>query len=224
MSAADIAIADPRLSRFVTMSNAPKSILLAEDEEHSRRILAHYLTVWGYHVVEARDGIEAASLIVGEDAPSIALLDWMMPGMEGVEVCSYLRQQPDRPYTYVILLTAKADKQEVAAGLEAGADDYVVKPCDLSELRARLRVGERMVGLERALASQVVRLRETLEHVRQLKELIPICAWCKRVRDDEDYWHNIEEYLHLETGSDFTHGICPHCLENMRGAMTEPQP
>ena len=224
MNEADIATDAPRPALFPIMSNELRRILLAEDEEHSRRILAHYLTVWGYQVVEARDGLEAAAVLGGEDAPSIALVDWMMPGMEGVEVCAYLRQQPDRPYTYVILLTAKADKQEVAAGLEAGADDYVVKPCDLSELRARLKVGERMVQLERTLARQVVRLRETLDHVRQLKELIPICAWCKRVRDDEDYWHSIEEYLHHETGSDFTHGICPHCLENMRNSMPESRP
>ena len=206
------------------MATEPKRILLAEDEEHSRRILAHYLTVWGYEVVEARDGLEAAAILGAADAPSIALVDWMMPGMEGVEVCAYLRQLPDRPYTYVILLTGKAEKREVAAGLDAGADDYVVKPCDLSELRARLKVGDRMVELERTLAQQVVRLRETLDHVRQLKELIPICAWCKRVRDDEDYWHNIEEYLHLETGSDFTHGICPHCLETMRASVPELRP
>ena len=69
------------------------------------------------------------------------------------------------------------------------------------------------------LARQVVRLRETLDHLRQLKELIPICAWCKRVRDDEDYWQSIEEYLHVHTGSDFTHGICPHCLETMRSSV-----
>ncbi len=157
-------------------------------------------------------------------APPIALVDWMMPGMEGIEVCAFVRQQTDRPYTYLILLTAKADKEAVAAGLEAGADDYVVKPCDLTELRARLRVGERMVALERTLARQVVQLRESLDHVRQLKELIPICAWCKRVRDDEDYWHHIEEYLHRETGSDFTHGICPHCLETMRDSIPEFRP
>ena len=211
-------------SARVLMSTEPKRVLLAEDEEHSRRILAHYLTVWGYSVVEARDGLEAAAVLGAPDAPSIALVDWMMPGMEGTEVCAFVRQQTDRPYTYLVLLTAKADKDEVAAGLEAGADDYVVKPCDLAELRARLRVGERMVALERTLARQVLQLRETLDHVRQLKELIPICAWCKRVRDDEHYWHNIEEYLHHETGSDFTHGICPHCAEVMRNSMAELRP
>ena len=197
----------------------PKHILLADDEEHSRRILCHYLTGWGYSVIEARDGLEAAAVFGSPNAPAIALIDWVMPRMDGIQLCQYIRQLPERSYTYLILLTAKADKVEVATGLEAGADDYVTKPCDLAELRARLKVGERMLKLEQTLAQQVVTLRETLEHVRQLKELIPICAWCKRVRDDDDYWHSIEEYLHAETGTDFTHGICPHCLETMRATI-----
>lgn len=202
------------------MSANAKKILLADDEEHSRRILAHYLADWGYLVTEARDGLEAAEVLGREEAPSIALVDWVMPGMDGIELCQHVRLQKGRPYTYIILLTAKADKDEVATGLESGADDYVTKPCDLAELRARLKVGDRLLDLERTLARQVVALRESLEHVRQLKELIPICAWCKRVRDDEDYWHSIEEYLHAETGTDFTHGICPHCLETMRTTIT----
>jgi DNA-binding response OmpR family regulator len=201
------------------MPTDSRQLLLADDEEHSRRILCHYLTSWGYSVIEARDGLEAAAVFGSADAPALALIDWVMPGLDGIQLCEYIRKLTDRPYTYLILLTAKADKEEVAAGLESGADDYVAKPCDLSELRARIKVGERMVNLERTLARQVVTLRETLEHVRQLKELIPICAWCKRVRDDEDYWHSIEEYLHVETGTDFTHGICPHCLETMRAAI-----
>ncbi len=201
------------------MSPETKRILLADDEEHSRRIVSHYLSQWGYTVVEARDGLEAAAALGGADAPAMALVDWMMPGMDGIQLCQYVRQLTDRPYTYLIVLTAKTDKGEVAAGLEAGADDYVTKPCDLAELRARLKVGERMLNLERTLANQVITLRQTLDQVRQLKQLIPICAWCKRVRDDEDYWHSIEEYLHVETGTDFTHGICPHCLENMRATI-----
>ena len=201
------------------MSADLKRILLAEDHDDVRRTLSYYLAAWGFTVLQARDGTQAAAILSAEDAPAIALIDWMMPGMEGIEVCQLLREQLDRPYTYLILLTGKTNKEEVAAGLEAGADDYVTKPCDMLELRARLRVGERIVALERAHAQQVVALRETLDHVRQLKELIPICAWCKRVRDDEDYWHSIEEYLHLNTGSDFTHGICPHCLENLRAGI-----
>ena len=184
--------------------------------EPSRRFLSYYLTNWGYKVTAVRDGLEAAAVLNAADAPAIALIDWIMPGMEGPALCQHFRAQPHRPFTYFVLLTAKTLKDEVAEGLEAGADDYLTKPCDMKELRARLKVAERTVTLERTLARQVVSLQEALDHVRQLKELLPICAWCKRIRDDEDYWHNIEEYLHLHTGTDFTHGICPHCLETLR--------
>ena len=94
-----------------------KNILLADDEEHSRRILSHYLASWGYSVIEARDGLEAAAVFGSSDAPSMALVDWVMPGMDGIQLCQYIRQLQGRHYTYLILLTAKADKQEVAAGL-----------------------------------------------------------------------------------------------------------
>ena len=197
-------------------SSGTKRILLAEDEARYRRILSHYLTSWGFTVTAVQDGVEAVEALTGENPPAVALIDWMMPGLEGPEVCKQVRSMTDRPYTYIILLTAKADKGEVAAGFEAGADDYITKPCDMTELRARLKVGERMVTLERTLAQQVDTLQHALDHVRQLKELLPICAWCKRVRDDKDYWHSIEEYLHVHTGTDFTHGICPHCVEAMR--------
>ena len=193
-----------------------KSILLADDEEPSRRFITYYLTNWGYSVIPVEDGRQALSILEGENPPAIALIDWIMPNMEGPAVCQHIRQRAGRPFTYLILLTAKTNKDEVAEGLNAGADDYVTKPCDMKELRARLRVGERMVTLERTLAQQVVSLKEALDQVRQLKELLPICAWCKSVRDDEDYWHSIEEYLHVHTGTDFTHGICPHCLDSLR--------
>ena len=193
-----------------------KRILLAEDEEHSRRVLSHYLQRWGFSVVTACDGLEALAALDAEEPPPLALIDWMMPGMDGIQLCEYVRSQGEKPYTYIILLTAKSDKDELATGLEAGADDFVTKPCDLTELRARVRVGERMVALERTMARQVVTLRDALDQVRQLKDLLPICAWCKRVRGDEDYWQSIEEYLHEQAGTDFTHGICPHCVEEMR--------
>ena len=201
-----------------------KSVLLADDEEPSRRFLSYYLTNWGYSVTSVGDGLEAATILTAADAPAIALLDWIMPGMEGPALCQHVREQHDRPFTYLVLLTAKTNKDEVAAGLEAGADDYLTKPCDMKELRARLKVAERMVTLERTLARQVLSLQEALDHVRQLKELLPICAWCKRIRDDEDYWHSIEEYLHVHTGTDFTHGICPHCLDSLRKVSSVIEP
>ena len=205
---------------IVPSAPAPKRILLAEDEEHSRRVLSYYLKSWGFEVVAAGAPPRAPPVLDPDAPPPLALVDWMMPGMDGIQVCQHVRSRPEKPYTYIILLTAKSDKDEVATGLEAGADDYVTKPCDLTELRARLRVGERMVTLERTMAHQVITLRDALDQVRQLKDLLPICAWCKRVRGDEDYWQSIEEYLHEQAGTDFTHGICPHCVEEMRRKAT----
>lgn len=193
-----------------------RRLLLAEDDEDTRQMLGYWLQGWGFSVERVGDGLEAAARMSQDDPPALALVDWMMPGMDGIELCRHIRQRTDASYTYIILLTARSDKAEIATGLGAGADDYVTKPCDMTELRARLKVGERMVALERKLAHQVVTLQDALDQVRELKELLPICAWCKRVRTDEDYWQSIEEYLHDRAGTDFTHGICPHCVGVMQ--------
>ncbi|MEI6350901.1 MAG: response regulator transcription factor [Verrucomicrobiota bacterium] len=190
-------------------------ILIAEDHYVSRHLLERNLTNWGFNVITAEDGEAAINILDSDDAPPIAVLDWMMPKMDGVEVCERVRARKDRPYVYLLLLTAKSQKEEVAAGLEAGADDYVIKPFDPDELRARLKVGQRVVDLERTLARKVTDLEHALADVRNLKSLLPICMYCKSIRDDKDYWHRIEEYIHSETGTDFTHGICPNCLKKL---------
>jgi len=201
------------------MSADPNRILIAEDHYVSRHLLERNLSNWGFTVVSAEDGEAACKILDSEDAPPIAILDWMMPKIDGVEVCRRVRARKDRPYVYLLLLTAKSQKEEVAAGLEAGADDYVIKPFDPDELRARLKVGQRVVDLERTLARKVTDLEQALTDVRKLKELLPICMYCKSIRDDQDYWHQIEEYIHSETGVDFTHGVCPKCLAKMQKQM-----
>ena len=118
----------------------------------SRHLLQRLLTNWGFNVVTAKNGQEALSILEGENAPPLAILDWMMPKADGLEVCSRLRERTPRSQIYLILLTAKNRTAEIEPGLEAGADDYVVKPFDPGELRARLKVGQRVVALERALA------------------------------------------------------------------------
>ena len=203
------------------MSVETNRILIAEDHYVSRHLLERNLANWGFQVSSAEDGEEALQILDAEDPPSIAIIDWMMPRLDGLEVCRRVRARKDRPYLYLLLLTAKSQKEEVAAGLEAGADDYVIKPFDPDELRARLKVGQRVVQLERTLAHKVGDLEQALADVRKLKELIPICSYCKSVRDDKDYWHQIEEYIHSETGSDFTHGICPKCFAKLKAEMEE---
>jgi DNA-binding response OmpR family regulator len=198
------------------MSSESNRILIAEDHYVSRHLLERNLTNWGFQVVTAEDGEAAVRILESEDAPPLAIVDWMMPRMDGLEVCRRVRALKDRPYIYLVLLTAKSHKEEIATGLEAGADDYVIKPFDPDELRARLKVGQRVVELERTLARKIDDLQQALADVRKLKHLLPICMYCKSVRDDQDYWHQIEEYIHTETGADFSHGICPACLEKLK--------
>ncbi len=197
------------------MNSPITRILVAEDHQVSRHLLERNLQNWGFDVVTAQDGEVAAEILDGADSPSIAILDWMMPRMDGVEVCRRVRQKHAAPYIYLLLLTAKSQKDEIAAGLDAGADDYVIKPFDPEELRARLKVGQRVVQLERTLEKQVKDLQTALNDVKKLKSLLPICMYCKSVRDDGDYWRQIDEYIYTETGTDFSHGICPACMERM---------
>lgn len=123
-------------------------ILIAEDEPVSRRLLEAFLRKWGYAVVAVAKGDDAWALLEAEDPPRLAILDWMMPGIEGVEICRRVRERTGRPYTYMILLTARGHQPSLLAGLKAGADDYLSKPFDAEELRARLQVGERILKVQ----------------------------------------------------------------------------
>jgi DNA-binding response OmpR family regulator len=204
------------------MNPKPTRILIAEDHHVSRHLLERNLINWGFEVTTVEDGEAAAEILEKDDAPPIALLDWMMPKLDGAQVCARVRERAEKPYIYLILLTAKSQKEDVATGLEAGADDYVIKPFDADELRARLKVGERVVALERTLAKKVTDLQTALDDVKKLKTLLPICMYCKSIRDDRDYWHQIDEYIHTETGTDFTHGICPTCMAKITAELDKP--
>jgi len=135
------------------------AILIAEDDAVFRRILEAWLGKWGYTVRATGDGQQAWQILQKEDAPKLAVLDWMMPGMYGTELCRKVRAAGAAPYRYLLLLTAKTDKQDLIAGLEAGADDYLSKPFDANELRARLRVGRRILDLQ----DQLIRTQAALQ-------------------------------------------------------------
>jgi two-component system, cell cycle response regulator len=137
----------------------PKSrILIAEDDPVSRRVLQTFLVRWGYEVIVAEDGNQALAILERQDFPRLAVLDWMMPGLEGTQVCERIRKQPNRAYVYILLLTARSQKEDILKGLESGADDYLSKPFDAKELRARLHVGQRILSLQ----NHLIQAREEL--------------------------------------------------------------
>ncbi|HTR47638.1 MAG TPA: diguanylate cyclase [Verrucomicrobiae bacterium] len=149
----------------MTQETPPKTrILVAEDDPVSRRVLESFLTKWGFEVVGAADGLEAAQILGRTDAPQLAILDWMMPGMEGPQICRQVRANAGRPYTYIMLLTARTQKADVFQGLESGADDYLTKPFDSQELRARLHVGQRILDLQSGLIAAKEKLRFQATH------------------------------------------------------------
>jgi two-component system, cell cycle response regulator len=143
-------LCDPKLS-VDGKASARNTVLIAEDDPLFRRILERWFQQWDYGVTAVENGLDAWEVLQRDDAPQLAILDWMMPGMEGIELCRRIRSRDQSPYRYVLLLTAKDDKQDVIAGLEAGADDYLTKPFDVDELRARVRAGKRILDLQAAL-------------------------------------------------------------------------
>jgi len=191
--------------------------LLAEDEPLTRHLVTRLLEEWGYQVEVATDGLEALSRLQAEEAARLAILDWMMPGKDGIDVCRQVRAAGSADYTYVILLTAKRQKEDVVAGLEAGADDYITKPFDEAELHSRVRAGERILALKGALAEKVVQLEAALDHVQRLQGLLPICMHCKKIRDDKHTWHRMETYIEEHSDAMFSHALCDDCLSKYYG-------
>lgn len=190
-------------------------ILIADDDAVTRQLVQMLLVKWGYDVTSVDNGTDAYAVLVDQDGPSLAILDWMMPGLDGPDVCKKVRaSNPKRPL-YMILLTTLEKKDNIIQGLESGADDYLAKPFDPGELRARVRAGERVVNLESDLRQHVRELEDAMAHVKQLQGLLPICSYCKKIRDDQDYWHNVDQYIAKETNVRFSHGICPTCYDEI---------
>ena len=188
-------------------------ILIAEDAPVSRMALEAILGKSDYEVVVACDGSEAWAALQEPDAPRLLILDWMMPGMAGPDICAALRKSEDGDSFYIILLTAKMQKADIVQGLRAGADDYLTKPFHRDELLARLSAGRRIIELRDRLAGRIGQLEQALTEVQQLSGLLPICAYCKRIRGGEDYWQAVEEYIAGHSQAQFSHGVCPDCYE-----------
>lgn len=186
-------------------------LLLADDDLVTRRLAEATLVRHGHEVVAAENGKQALERLTGSEAPSLAILDWMMPELDGPEVCRRIRAR-GAPYVYLLLLTARTDKLDVVAGLESGADDFLGKPVDPGELLARVNVGARVVDLERTLQQRVTQLEHALAEVTQLKGLLPICMHCNKIRNERDEWERLELFIGNRSGAQFSHSLCEPCL------------
>ncbi len=190
-------------------------VLIAEDDAVSRRLLEARLAKWGYEVLSTKDGTEAWACLQEPGSPQLAILDWMMPGLSGLDVCALARGNAATGSKHLILLTARDSRADVVSGLTAGASDYMTKPFDVEELRARVQVGQRIVELQTSLAERVRELEAALSHVKQLQGLLPICLYCKKIRNDKNYWQQVEAYIMERSAARFSHGICPDCYEKL---------
>jgi sigma-B regulation protein RsbU (phosphoserine phosphatase) len=196
-------------------------VLIAEDDRVTGEILARTLQRWNHETTLVNDGRKALEFLRATNVPTLAVLDWMMPEMDGPEVCRRLREELPLAHLYLLLVTARESRGDVVAGLDAGADDYIIKPFDPEELRARVAVGVRVLGLQQKLAERVTELQEALTNVKQLRGLLPICSYCKRIRGDDQYWQQVEGYIADHSDAQFSHGICPTCYTTIEAELDD---
>jgi phosphoserine phosphatase RsbU/P len=174
-------------------------VLVIEDDKVSRTILRRSLERLSHEVIEAKDGEEGWEMWLREK-PRVLVSDWQMPELDGLNLCRRVRAQLSPDYVYFILLTARGDSaQNRRSASEAGVDDFLTKPVDLAALWMRLRVAERI-------------LRYTTQ-MHRLEEMMPMCSYCKKIRDDKDYWQQIESYINERTGTEISHSVCPDCYQ-----------
>jgi sigma-B regulation protein RsbU (phosphoserine phosphatase) len=176
-------------------------VLAVEDDNVARAILRRALERLGHEVTEAHDGQEAWELWSKQKA-RVVVSDWRMPKLDGLELCKRLRAEQGQDYVYFILLTGSgATGQARRDAAEAGVDDFLTKPVDMGALWMRLRVAERILSY----TFQVYRL----------EEMMPMCSYCKKIRDDQNYWQQIESYINERTGTEISHSVCPDCYQRV---------
>ena len=207
----------------MSMSAADAKLLIVEDDVFFQRVLQKRLESEGYRVMVAGDGREGMKAIVGWE-PDVVLSDWMMPEVDGLELCQAVKTGLKEAAPYFILLTAKGEVSDKLLGLQTGADDYLVKPCDHNELLARIRGGLRIVRLTQQLRATVGELqmanaelsstRDTLDRVRPG---VNICHYCRRLQDEHGEWHDLERYLMLRENK----AACPECAAGAEGIVRD---
>ncbi|HTY11170.1 MAG TPA: response regulator [Bacteroidota bacterium] len=185
-------------------------ILVVDDDVVSQLLITEQLQSLNYEVSVASDGKEAWSVYQAKN-PRIVITDWMMPQVDGLELTRMIRSENRNAYTFIIFLTVLRGKGSYLEAMKAGADDVLTKPFDSEQLAARLQVAERILNMQ--------------HEIRQLQSILPICSYCRRIRQDDDTWVSIEKHIKQKTDTSFSHGICPDCyhshvkpaIEKLRG-------
>ncbi len=176
-----------------------QKVFIVEDDLTTRRLLKIRVNSLGYETETFDNGKDAWEAFAKKQ-PQIVISDWKMPGLDGLELCKYLRKSYIESYTYFILVTAqRRSRVNLEQAIDAGVDDFLKKPISSEEIWNRIRVAERILGF--------------CSQVKELEQLIPICTYCKDVRNDKDTWEQIEHYINNRIGANFTHTVCPDCLE-----------
>jgi DNA-binding response OmpR family regulator len=196
-------------------------ILIADDEPVSLGLARAALAETGCDITSVADGDAAWRALESRTSPTLAILDRQMPHVDGVELCRRARRAGAYPSIYIVLVTSAGAPADIADGLEAGADDYIPKPFNRAELRARANVGLRMLALQESLARRVADLEAALASVKQLRGLLPMCCYCKKIRVDNSYWQQLESYLAANSDAQVSHGICPECFPQALGAIED---
>jgi CheY-like chemotaxis protein len=189
-------------------------LLIAEDDRMSSRLMQAVLKDLDLEILTAVDGQEALDAIEDE-SPAMIMLDWMLPGVSGLEICQKVRQRNLAERPYIVMVTFRDKGDDVVAAFEAGADDYITKPIHPRQLLARVTGALRLVLREHALVHEQAALQTALASLRNMPPLVPICSCCRRVSDGEDNWLSADRYLSVRAGVQFTHGLCPTCAPRL---------
>lgn len=181
-------------------------ILLAEDDAVAGGMLLAILSAQGHEVTLANDGTEAWAMWQLTQH-RVVVSDWLMPGIDGLELCRRVRSRPPGPYTYFVMQTIRSGLSSFLEAMQAGVDDFITKPIVPEELIARLDVAERILGLR--------------EELLTLRGLLPICSYCRRMRDEHGAWMSLEQYVEARSAARFSHGVCPECYDKYLRAQVE---
>jgi DNA-binding response OmpR family regulator len=188
-------------------------ILIAENDKTIQITLKSLCKSWNYNVIITDNGNDAWGILQELNTPHIAIIDRIIPGMNGIDICKEIRNMKTNVPKYIILFSTLNSKKHIIEGFEAGADDYIARPFLSDELRLRIKAGERIVKLQTSLTDNINRLEDALTHIKTLQGILPVCCICHRIRNDQESWQRIEKYLGEHTNIQLSHTFCPDCAK-----------